>query len=332
MTRLALLPLLVLLPWAAGCGGRPDAEGGPGHVERRRSAHGLALRVVLHADDPAKGAQAAAAALDDAARLLALLDPADPHSELRRLADEAAGTGVAVSRDLWDALSLALDFARRTRGAYDPTRGPLQETWARAARAGRAPREAEILEARTRVGWDKVQLQPPTRSVRLLAADMRLDLGGLAPAFAAQQAWALLGQRGFPACRVDVGGYVVVGAPEPGHQAWTVRVPGGTALALRGGALAVAGDTATPWTLGGTSHARAVDPRTGLGLTTPLRATVVARDGPSAAAFAAALTVLPEAQGLKQASSTPGVEARLRRPDGSTVQTPGFAALLSPGR
>jgi thiamine biosynthesis lipoprotein ApbE len=153
------------------------------------------------------------AALDEIERLLRLSAPYGEASELAQL-NAKAGTGrVKVSRDLYDMLSLAADFARRSDGAYDPT-----------------------LAGRGRV---QLELHPPERAIRLIEKKVGVDLGAVAHGFAAQAAWAVLGSAGVKRFLVRVGAvYVAADAPSADSAGWVVEVEKGLSVQLTGRAFA----------------------------------------------------------------------------------------------
>ena len=329
MRRLWILVLPLLLLGA--CGEREEAASGrPGEVLRSRTLSGLPVRIALHAEDGAAGRAAADEALTEIGRVLGLLDPRDPKSELNRIAGGATGEDVRVGRDVWDALGLALDLARRTRGAYDPTRGPLQALWEAHRARGELPAEGAIAVALTRVGWEKVLLTPPSQSARFAVAGMRLDLGLVGHGFAAQAGWSVLGGRGFRQCLVQVGATVVAGRAFPGTKGWRVPLEDGPVLLLHDAAAVATGSSKPVLDLEGQAYGENVDPVTNLGTTEPKRAVVIALDAPGAAAFAVALTVVPREMGMEQATLTQGVEAWIRLQDGTVAQTSGFAARVAP--
>ncbi len=79
-------------------------------------------------------------------------------SEISRVNREAAATPVAVSQDFYAVLKTALDFARLTGGAFDPTVGPLVKLWG-FGKSPRVPSQEEIEAAQKLVGWQCVALQ-----------------------------------------------------------------------------------------------------------------------------------------------------------------------------
>ena len=79
-------------------------------------------------------------------------------SEISRVNREAAAAPVKVSQDFYIVLKTALDFARLTGGAFDPTVGPLVKLWG-FGKSPRVPSQEEIEAAQKLVGWQCVALQ-----------------------------------------------------------------------------------------------------------------------------------------------------------------------------
>src|SRR5688500_6777657 len=113
---------------------------------------GVATRVVLHAPDDSTARAADRAAFARVPPLVDVMSDWRPEGELRRL-ERRAGAWVPVSRELFDVLARAVDVARATDGAFDPTVAPLVALWREARRGGRLPAAAALDSARALVGW-----------------------------------------------------------------------------------------------------------------------------------------------------------------------------------
>ena len=102
--------------------------------------------------------------------------------------------------------------------------------------------------------------------------------------------------RGVERALVALGGDIVVGQAPPGAHGWRITVEHADSahadLWLERAAVSSSGDTEQFVELGGRRYSHVVDPRTGLGLTHRVAATVVAPDGTSADAYATAVTIL----------------------------------------
>lgn len=323
---LALLPIL-----AAGCAGPRLAR-----FEYARPAMGTTFRLVLYAPAPGVADAAAEAAFARIAALDASLSDYDETSELSRLSAASQGGPMAapveVSRALFEVLAHAEEIAERTDGAFDVTVGPFVRLWRRSARQGELPSGARLAEAAPAVGHRHVALDEGARTVRLRTGGMRLDLGGIAKGYALDEALAVLRGLGIERALVDGGGDIAVGAPPPGSAGWRIALEGAApvTLLLARAAVATSGDAYRGVTIDGVRYSHLVDPRTGLGLTDPITATVVASTGMHADALASAICVLGSEAGLALIDREAGVEARVVTGQGrgrSATESAGFARI-----
>lgn len=292
----------------------------PGRFEFSQVHMGMPVRVVLFAVDRQAAADRARAAFERISALDAILSDYRPDSELNRLA-ASGGTLTPVSVDLFAVLTRALDVARASEGAFDPTVGPLTSLWREARRTGTAPTEAALREAKERVGWRLLTLGAEWRIVRLERPDMRLDLGGIAKGYILQEALAVLVARGSPQALLEAGGDIVVGDAPPGKPGWRIEVPGAgpafvkRASALTRAALATSGSTAQFVVIDGVRYSHVIDPRTGKGVTHGLTTSVIAGDGATADALATAIVVLGASRAASVLSRYPDARASMyRRP------------------
>jgi FAD:protein FMN transferase len=258
---------------------------------------GLPVRLVLHGVDEPAAADAARAAFARIAALDRMMSDYRPDSELRRL-EQRTGQLVRVSPELFTVLTRAVQIAGATGGAFDPTIGPLVSLWRESRRSGRLPDAAALAVARSRVGWQHIDLDEARSSMRLALPGMRLDLGGIAKGYILQEALLSLRAHGVTRALAEGGGDIVVGDAPPGRAGWTIETVGADpafterALRLTNSALASSGSTAQFVEIDGVRYSHVVDPRTGLAVTSNRLARVIAADAATADALATALTVL----------------------------------------
>jgi thiamine biosynthesis lipoprotein len=298
---------------------------------------GTTLRVVLYARDTQEAAAAAAAACARVRALEAVFSDYDDESEARSLA--ARGPGVyPASPELVELTALALEVAQRTGGAFDVTVGPLTRLWRRALRQEEAPGAQDLAQARAAVGYGRLGADRARGTLSFAAPGMRLDFGGIAKGYAAEQALDALRARGCERALVALAGDVACGAPPPGEQGWLVALasPAGApavAVRVRDASVSTSGDLARGGDVAGTPVSHLIDPRTGQALAArPRIASAVAPDGARADALASALLLLDPAEGPALAAAFPGVELRLVElgPEGERAwSTPGFPELVS---
>ena len=283
---------------------------------------GVEVRLTVYAPSKMAAERACAAAFRRIAALEDITSDYRPTSELMRLCAKAGGPPVPVSRDLFFVLRRAQALSRRTGGAFDATVGPLIGLWRQARRSKQLPPPDALAEARKRVGWEKVRLDPKRRTVRLLAPGMRLDLGGIAKGYVGDEAIRTLRAHGVSRALFWAGGDVVAGTPPPGAKGWRIEVantgrgwvgsvPASLLLANR--ALSSSGDSEQFVEIGGRRYSHIVDPRTGLGLTDRIAVTVLAPNGITSDGLSTALSVMGMERGRALARSIPGVTAWFRR-------------------
>lgn len=291
---------------------------------------GVPFRIVLYAPDTATAESSARAAFQRVSQLNDILSDYDTDSELSRLSRTAgSGQAVPLSPELWKVLERAQQFSARSDGAFDVTVGPYVSLWRKARREKQLPRAGPLAAARKAVGWQKLKLDPKTRSATLLVEDMRLDLGGIAKGYALDEALRVLRQQGVPRALVTGGGDMAAGEPPPGQRGWRIEVapldvtnaPPARFLSLANAGLATSGDLFQRLEIDGRRYSHIVDPRTGLGLTDHSLVTVVAPDAMTADGLSTVVSVLGPKKGFACVEATPRAAACVVRMPDKAIQT-----------
>ena len=279
---------------------------------------GTQFRLTLYADSKHAAEKAAKAAFERIAELDARLSHYKQDSELMKLCRQSgSGEWVPASDDLWRMLTRSAELSKRTDGAFDVTVGPLVQLWRRSRRRKELPSEELLKDAHERVGYRLIELDGERQRVRLKHADMRIDLGAIAKGYAADEALRVFGKHGIRSVLIDAGGDLIAGDAPPGKKAWTVAIaasqssvgvagdkPKARLLALVNAAAATSGDRFQFAEIDGKRYSHIIDPRTGLGLTTPSSVTVVAPDAVTADSLASAVSVLGPKAGMKLIEDT----------------------------
>jgi thiamine biosynthesis lipoprotein len=274
---------------------------------------GTEVRIVLYAPTAAAASDASHAAFARFGQLDDELSDYRESSELTRLSRQAGSGPVKVSDDLFRVLRASQQLSRRSAGAFDVTVGPLSVIWRRARRLSEMPDPARLAEARSLVGSDKLELDEERRTARLIAPGMRLDLGGIAKGFAADEAAGVLSEHGIAAALVAAGGDIIVTDSPPGAAGWRVAIASGfdvsppRHLTLHHAAVSTSGDAEQFVALDGVRYSHIIDPRTGMAKTGRSSVTIVAPDGTTSDGLATAVAVLGWAKGLPLVDATPGV-------------------------
>lgn len=255
---------------------------------------GKTMRLVVYASDKETAAEACRTAFRRIAELDQIMSDYREDSELMQLVDRAGEGPQPVSKDLMTVLQMAQQAADRTQGAFDVTVRPLSQIWRKAIYQDKQlPDPETIRNARERVGWRKLILNPEAGTAELTQPGMGLDLGGIGKGFAADAALAALADHGLERALCQAGGEIVVGQRPPGRPGWRIRHPFlDEFIHAEHQAISTSGDTEQFLEVDGVRYSHVVDPRTGKALAERYYATVIASDGATADMLSTAATVL----------------------------------------
>jgi FAD:protein FMN transferase len=260
---------------------------------------GVRVNITCYARDVGTAERACTAAFARFAELEAIMSDYRPDSELMRLCSKTPGVPVRVSRELFTVLERSQELARRSGGAFDVTCGPVVKLWREARKTGKMPSVSALADARRHVGYRRLVLHNASSTAELKMKGMQLDLGGIAKGYACDEALRVMRQHGVTRAMVEAGGDIAVSGAPPGEKGWRIEgpaLPGGEAV-LANQAISTSGDAEQFVEIGGKRYSHIVDPRTGVGVTNRVQATVIAPNGLTTDPLATALCVLGEAKG-----------------------------------
>ncbi len=327
LAALMLVGSLWGLPSAASA---LSSGGETASVVQMRYHMGTLWTVEAHGPDAPAGMEAAFAEIG---RLDRLLSTYKADSELSRVNRDGARGWVKVSAETRDLVARALEVARRSNGAFDPTVGPLVQLWGFKHLDYRVPEASAIAKARERVGYTRVRIDPE-RGIRFTTPGVELDLGAIAKGYAVDRALGILRAHGMRSARVDAGGNQGVWGEPPGVEGWTfgIRHPRRDgdligATRLQAGSVSTSGDAERGFWKDGVRYGHVIDPRTGRPVAGIVSVTVRAPDAETADAWSTTLYVLGPEAGMAALKGMPGVDALwvMADADGFRVRTsPGF--------
>ena len=197
-------------------------------------------------------------------------------------------------------MEASVNFSKETGGAFDVTVGPYTDLWRTSRNQGQLPPPDTLSTLKNQVGWEYISMQADGQRVLLRAPRMKIDLGGIAKGYILDEAVKTLENHDVYHALIEAGGDIRVSGPPPGQRGWNIDVPDAPenepvrlqAASLQYAAIATSGDTEQYVVIEGRRYSHTINPKTGLGLTTRRKATVIAPDGITADRFATALTVM----------------------------------------
>ena len=244
----------------------------------------------------------------------------DEASDLSRLNLLARQGPVKVEdRELFRCIRIAMRYARATRGAFDPTVGPLMQLYGFRPHGPQVPSEEALAEALEHVGWDKVEVIEVANSIRFRDPEVELDLGGIAKGCALDVAARMFSHVGCRAGLLDLGGNLYAWNRPPEQPAWTVgirhpddteRLIGTLQLANRG--VATSSNRLNSFTAGDTTYGHIMAAATGQpAVSDVIQATVIADSATDADALATAMIVAGSKRAAEWLERATRVEAVL---------------------
>ena len=252
--------------------------------------------------------------------------PATPVAHLNR-----DGVVRDAPAEMVHVVARALDYARRSDGAFDPTVAPVLNLYlARFAEGASPPTEAELVAAHQLVDWRELHVDGTT--IGLARPGMAVTLDGIAKGYVVDRAVAALRERGAERVLVQASGDMAAAGSE--HDPWAVaiqdpHVPEGTlGVVALSRSIASSGDYMQSFTPDRRLH-HIIDPRTGRSPerasgTTVLAPTALDADAASTTAF-----VLGPEAGIAFLETLDGVEGVLVSKEGERLATKGFGRELA---
>ena len=226
-----------------------------------------------------------------------------PDSELSRFNQYEGSEPFQMSRETLRVIRHARRVSEVSGGAFDITVGPLVNAWGFGPEEGilEGPSDAELAALRERVGYDKLEVDLSTSTVRKTRPDIYCDLSAIAKGYAVDKVAAALDDLGFENYMVEVGGEVKANGVNAKGIPWQIGierpVPGARAVhkvvPLSGMAMATSGDYRNYYEKDGIRLSHTIDPRTGRPVAHKLASvSVVHKECAWADAYATALMVL----------------------------------------
>jgi FAD:protein FMN transferase len=333
---------------AAPDAGQPDVAPAEPEVHRaERNLMGTIWALTLLGGSAEKADAAAAAALDEVARLEQLLSEWQSDSEISRVNQAAGVAPVHVGPELIACVRASLEVARWSDGAFDISWASLRGLWDFSASSAHVPpSKASVKERLPLWNYRNIVLDEAHQTLFLKRRGMQIGLGGVAKGYALDRAGELLQRAGFDNFLIYAGGQVLVHGRR-GDRPWRVgiqhpREPRHFAyVEIEDGSLATSGDYEHAYRHEGRTYHHIIDPKTGFPASRISAVTLVSKTALWADAVDTALFIMGPQAALRAIERAPGgpfdaaivdPTMRLSLTDGMRARVIMTAALESDGR
>lgn len=149
-------------------------------------------------------------------RLENLMSNTIPTSDISRINQNAGIMPVKISTETFEVLSCALEIAKLSDGAFDPTIGNLVELWNINAIVNdvsgtilpQIPTESQIEQSLSKTDFNQLVLDKENQSAFLKKSGMKLDVGGIAKGYATDCIVKILQDEKVNRALIDLGGNI----------------------------------------------------------------------------------------------------------------------------
>ena len=307
------IALFCLLAAAAGLGGCGSKAAKP--YVRTAFAFDTAVSISYYDSKDSGAVSEAMDRLDYYEKIFSrTLEGSELHEINARLAEAAAeglsDVRVPLSEPMYRALSLALDYAALTDGAFDPTLGRMLELYDFSGTEHTVPTAQERAEILSHCGRQKLKLGPSADTAypyQLTVADpgIVIDLGGMAKGFIADCLKQELRANGVSSAIINLGGNILVIGNKPDGSPYGIGVlkpeAGSseylTSFKVTDASAVTSGSYQRFFEIDGVTYHHILDPATGLPAESGLLSvTVVAENSAAADLLSTAFFVMGEAK------------------------------------
>jgi thiamine biosynthesis lipoprotein len=255
----------------------------------------------------------------------------NPQSEAMRLSNQI-GVSLPVSPVLYEAVGFALEVAKASDGAFDPTLGLAMERLGFNREYSTGQTVHTDIEPTSAVSYRDVLLDPIRKTITLLRP-LVLDLGAVAKGLAVDMAAREL--REFESFAINAGGDLYLGGCNPKGEPWTIGIRHPRhedalidSVVLSNRAVCTSGDYERTADDGKVHHI--LDPRTNAPAKSAASVTVIAQSTMLADALATAAFVLGPERGIPLLDRM-GVDGLIVTPSLDRYETRGMSRDYRPG-
>jgi len=245
------------------------------------------------------------------ARVNSAMSTYDPKSSISTFNSLEVGDWFAVTPDFAAVLQAALDIAKESDGAFDPTVGPVVSLWGFGAKVQqKVPQADAISNIMNLVNYQNLAIDSQGLAIRKQLPKLKLDLNAIAKGYGVDQLADVVESFGYRNYLVEIGGELRVSGKNAKGKLWRVGVERPSAngalttqgLTLSEGGVATSGDYRNAFESDGRRYSHIIDARTGYPVEHNLASvTVVAESAMLADGWATALMVLGPEQGMEVA-------------------------------
>mgnify|MGYP001611842657 CR=1 FL=1 len=146
------------------------------------------------------------------------------YSEISKINKHAGNQAQIVSKDTYYVIQKAIKYCSISRGAFDITIGPIVGLWGIGKVGQQIPSISEIKEKLKVVNYQDVVINNNTSSVFLKNKKQKIDVGGIAKGYAADEVKNILLSNSIKSALINLGGNILVLGTKEDGTPWNVGI------------------------------------------------------------------------------------------------------------
>ncbi len=145
-------------------------------------------------------------------------------SQVSQINNQAGQEWVIVDSELFWVIKEAKRYARLTNGLFNIMIAALVSLWRFYGKRGKIPSQTLIEDTLTKVIYEDILIDEQNRRVRLRQEGQKIDLGGIAKGYVANQVIGYYQQRGLRSAMINLGGNVALLGKRKDGKPWQVGI------------------------------------------------------------------------------------------------------------
>lgn len=258
------------------------------------------------------------AGIEEIERIESLISSWNPNSQTSLVNKNAGIKAIKVDEELYNLIARSIKISQLTNGAFDISYASMDQIYNFDGKEQILPTADVIENAKSKIGYEKIALDPIEKSVFLTEKGMKIGFGGIGKGYAANNAKSKMESiNGVLGGIVNASGDLMIwGNDSPTNDTWNIIISDPTDLKkslaninVKNTAVVTSGDYEKYFTSDGVRYAHIINPKTGIPTTGIKSVTVVCKDAELADALATSIFTLGLQDGLHLANQLREVEA-----------------------
>ncbi len=225
-----LLIFVLILIIATGCESKVEP------INKTTYALGTEIHITVWTNNQQKGEEAIQKSFKRIQEIEERMSANIETSDVSLINKSAGVDWVDVHEDTAYVINKSLGYAKISKGAFDPTIGKLVKLWGIHTGNERVPTDSEIEDALAYVNYNLLDKKDETIFM-LKKSGARIDLGGIAKGYAADEVYSILKDSGIKHGLINLGGNVLTLGKKVDGEKWRVGIqnpyaPTGTHIAI----------------------------------------------------------------------------------------------------